>query len=285
MLRADAERLGNPRRDLRPGPHRPRRRRGRRAGRRSAWTGCSWCRPGIRGRSGARSWPHPEQRFAMVELACAGLDGVEVSRVEIDARRAVGDRRHPRAPRRPPGGSCAAARGRRGGEHADLAPARGDPGPGRRSRSSSGRASTRRRPGRAGGSSTSRSPAWTSRRRRSGAGSALGLPIDGLTPPPVVQFIRDEGLYTLALMAQGVGGTVLDEPDRPTRRERRRSAAARSTVAARGGRAEPIGTGDRARARPAGSGRSGRRFWFVLMPAVAVVLAVVGRDRRADPCR
>jgi nicotinic acid mononucleotide adenylyltransferase len=30
-------------------------------------------------------------------------------------------------------------------------------------------------------------------RRRVG----IGLPIDGLTPPAVVDFIRDEGLYTL----------------------------------------------------------------------------------------
>ncbi len=138
----------------------------------------------------------PEQRFAMAELAAGPLEGVEVSRVEIDAagpsvtadtlERLQDDGRElvlllgadavanmPTWRRLDETRDLAAiAVVERAGEHA--AP----PGPGWRfehvtiPRLDVSSSEIRRRVG-------------------------LGLPIDGLTPAPVVKFIRDEGLYTL----------------------------------------------------------------------------------------
>jgi nicotinate-nucleotide adenylyltransferase len=139
----------------------------------------------------------PEQRFAMAELACAGLEGIDVSRVEIDAagpsvtadtlERLEADGRElvlmlgadavanmPTWRRLEETRELAGiAVIERAGEHAVP------PGPGWRfehvtiPRLDVSSSEIRRRVG-------------------------LGLPIDGLTPPSVVKFIRDEGLYTLA---------------------------------------------------------------------------------------
>lgn len=139
----------------------------------------------------------PEQRFAMVERACAGLEGVEVSRVELDhegpsvtadtlerleARerelflllgadavanmptwRRLEETRH----------LATIVVVERAGEHAEP------PGPGWRFEHVT----------------IPRLDVSSSEIRRR---VAAGLPIDGLTPPSVVEFIRIEGLYTLA---------------------------------------------------------------------------------------
>jgi nicotinate-nucleotide adenylyltransferase len=136
------------------------------------------------------------QRFAMVERACAGLDGVEVSRVELDHEgpsvtadtlerlgapgrelflllgadavanmptwRRLEETRH----------LATIAVVERSGEHAEP------PGPGWRFRHVT----------------IPRLDVSSSEIRRR---VAAGLPIDGLTPPSVVEFIRIEGLYTL----------------------------------------------------------------------------------------
>ena len=138
----------------------------------------------------------PEQRFEMAGLACAGIDGLEVSRAELD---------HPgpsvtadtlerlTTPERELFlllGADAVANmptWRRLEETRDLA--------------------TIAVLERAGEHAVPPGPGWrfehvavprldvssSEIRRRMGA----GLPIDGLTPPAVVDFIRDEGLYTL----------------------------------------------------------------------------------------
>jgi nicotinate-nucleotide adenylyltransferase len=138
----------------------------------------------------------PEQRFRMAELACAGIDGLEVSRVELDhpgpsvtadtlERLTAPDRElflllgadavanMPTWRRLEETRDLAAiAVLERAGEHA--AP----PGAGWRFEHVA----------------VPRLDVSSSEiRRRIGA----GLPIDGLTPPAVVDFIRDEGLYTL----------------------------------------------------------------------------------------
>lgn len=137
----------------------------------------------------------PEQRFSMAQLACAGVDDVEVSRVEIDhdgpsvtadtlerlqsadvelflllgadavANMATWRRLEETRD------LAAIAVVERAGEHAVP------PGPGWRFEHVT----------------IPRLDISSSEiRRRVGA----GLPIDGLTPAPVVDFIRDEGLYT-----------------------------------------------------------------------------------------
>ena len=139
----------------------------------------------------------PEQRFAMVALACAGLHGVDVSRAEIDA-----------------GGPSVTADTleRLDGVGRELvlllgADAVANMPTWRRleeTRDLAGIAVVER----AGEHATPPGPGWrfehvtiprldvssSEIRRRVG----LGLPIDGLTPPAVVRYIRDQGLYTLA---------------------------------------------------------------------------------------
>jgi nicotinate-nucleotide adenylyltransferase len=138
----------------------------------------------------------PEQRFQMAELACAGLDGIEVSRVEVDSS----------------GPSVTAdtlERLQAGGRELVLllgADAVANMPTWRRleeTRDLAGIAVVER----AGEHATPPGPGWrfehvtiprldvssSEIRRRVG----LGLPIDGLTPPAVVKFIRDQGLYTL----------------------------------------------------------------------------------------
>ncbi|MGZ4688522.1 MAG: nicotinate-nucleotide adenylyltransferase [Acidimicrobiia bacterium] len=138
----------------------------------------------------------PEQRFEMVQLACNGLDGVEVSRIELDhpgpsvtadtlERLQAPDRElflmlgtdavanMPTWRRLEETRDLAAiAVLERAGEHASP------PGPGWRFEHVA----------------VPRLDVSSSEiRRRVGA----GLPIDGLTPPAVVNFIRRERLYTL----------------------------------------------------------------------------------------
>lgn len=138
----------------------------------------------------------PEQRFAMVELACRDLDGIEVSRVELDA----------------PGPSVTADTLERleadGRELVLLlgADAVANMPTWRRleeTRQLAGIAVIER----AGEHAVPPGPGWrfahvtiprldvssSEIRRRVG----LGLPIDGLTPPAVVDLIRDQGLYTV----------------------------------------------------------------------------------------
>ncbi len=136
-----------------------------------------------------------EQRFAMAELACAGLHGVEVSRVEVDhdgpsvtadtLERLAGDDRElflllgadavsnmPTWRRLEETRDLAAiAVVERAGEHAEP------PGAGWRFEHVT----------------IPRLDVSSSEIRRR---IADGLPIDGLTPPAVVDFIRTEGLYT-----------------------------------------------------------------------------------------
>jgi nicotinate-nucleotide adenylyltransferase len=138
-----------------------------------------------------------EQRFTMATLAGAGLDGVEVSRVELDHRGAsvtADTLERLQAPGRELflllGADAAAnmptwrrleetrhlaavAVVERAGEHADP------PGPGWRFEHVT----------------IPRLDVSSSEIRRR---VAAGLPIDGLTPGPVVDFIRREGLYTSA---------------------------------------------------------------------------------------
>ncbi len=139
----------------------------------------------------------PEHRLEMVERACAGLEGVEASRVEIDepgASVTADTLERLAAPSRelflllgtdavanmPTWRRLEETRDlasiavvERAGEHAEP------PGPGWRfehvtiPRLDVSSSEIRRRVG-------------------------MGLPIDGLTPALVVQFIRDVGLYTLA---------------------------------------------------------------------------------------
>lgn len=85
-------------------------------------------------------------------------------------------------------------------------------------------------------------------------------------------------------MAQSAGGTVLEEPPPGSRRERRHGRPARShrrgDPAADGGEGG-LGGGRHERRQAA----ERRRFWFVLMPAVAVLLAltaVIGASIRSD---
>jgi nicotinate-nucleotide adenylyltransferase len=138
----------------------------------------------------------PEQRFAMVELACKGLDGVEVSRVELDA----------------PGPSVTAdTLERLAGDDRELSLLLGTDAVANmptwrrleETRELAGIAVIER----AGEHATPPGPGWrfehvpiprldvssSEIRRRIG----LRLPIDGLTPPAVVRFIQDQGLYTL----------------------------------------------------------------------------------------
>jgi nicotinate-nucleotide adenylyltransferase len=139
----------------------------------------------------------PEQRFEMASLACVGLVGVEVSRVEIEAEgpsvtadtleRLQADGRELMLLL----GADAVANmptWRRLEETRDLA----------------GIAVVER----AGEHATPPGSGWrfehvtiprldvssSEIRRRVG----IGLPIDGLTPPAVVKYIQDQGLYTLA---------------------------------------------------------------------------------------
>jgi nicotinate-nucleotide adenylyltransferase len=136
-----------------------------------------------------------EQRFAMVELACRELDGIEVSRVELDTEGAsvtADTLERLQAPDRelflmlgadavtnmPTWRRLEDTRAlativvvERAGEHAEP------PGPGWRFEHVT----------------IPRLDVSSSEIRRR---VAAGLPIDGLTPPVVVQFIRDEGLYT-----------------------------------------------------------------------------------------
>jgi nicotinate-nucleotide adenylyltransferase len=139
----------------------------------------------------------PEQRLAMVELACRNLDGIESSRVEVDTEgpSVTADTLERLAD---PGrelslllGADAAANMptwrrldetkelativviERAGEHADP------PGPGWRFEHVT----------------IPRLDISSSDIRARVSG---GRPIDGLTPPEVVQFIREQGLYTLA---------------------------------------------------------------------------------------
>ena len=137
----------------------------------------------------------PEQRLTMVELACRDLGGVEVSRIELDA----------------PGPSVTAETLERlqadGRELVLLlgADAVANMPTWRRleeTRDLAGIAVVER----AGEHARPPGPGWrfehvtiprldvssSEIRRRVG----LGLPIDGLIPPAVVEFIRDEGLYT-----------------------------------------------------------------------------------------
>jgi len=138
----------------------------------------------------------PEQRYTMAERACTGLAGVEVSRVELDHD----------------GPSVTAdTLERLGSDHADLflllgADAVANMPTWRRleeTRELAAIAVVER----AGEHAVPPGPGWrfehvtiprldvssSEIRRRVGA----GLPVDGLTPPSVVDFIRDEGLYTL----------------------------------------------------------------------------------------
>ena len=224
----------------------------------------------------------PEQRFAMVELACAGIDGVEV----VPGRA------------RPPGPSVTAdtlerlqrpdrelflllgadavanmptwrrleetrdlaaiAVVERAGEHAEP------PGPGWRFEHVT----------------IPRLDVSSSEiRRRVGD----GLPIDGLTPPAVVDFIRNEGLYTLAPMAQGAGGTVLDEPP-PGADGTRRKRGPRPDASVAPGRpgAERRRRVRRARARRAGCGPSGAGSGSCSCRSVAVLPRA---DRRRSAWR
>jgi nicotinate-nucleotide adenylyltransferase len=138
----------------------------------------------------------PEQRFAMVELACRELEGIEVSRVELDAGGAsvtADTLERLQAPDRelflmlgadavanmPTWRRLEDTRAlativvvERAGEHAKP------PGPGWRFEHVT----------------IPRLDVSSSEIR---GRVAAGLPIDGLTPPAVVRFIRDEGLYTL----------------------------------------------------------------------------------------
>jgi nicotinate-nucleotide adenylyltransferase len=138
----------------------------------------------------------PEQRFEMASLACTGIDGLEVSRVELDhpgpsvtadtLERLTASERElflllgadavanmPTWRRLEETRDLAAiAVLERAGEHAVP------PGPGWRFEHVA----------------VPRLDVSSSEiRRRIG----LGLPIDGLTPPAVVKFIRETGLYTL----------------------------------------------------------------------------------------
>jgi nicotinate-nucleotide adenylyltransferase len=139
----------------------------------------------------------PEQRLRMVELACRGLDGVEASRVEIDApgasvtadtleRLATPDRElflllgADAAANMPTWRRLEETRTlasvvvvERAGEHADP------PGPGWEFRHVT----------------IPRLDVSSSDIRER---VASGRPIDGLTPREVAQFIRDERLYTSA---------------------------------------------------------------------------------------
>jgi nicotinate-nucleotide adenylyltransferase len=139
----------------------------------------------------------PAQRFEMVELAARGLDGVEVSRVEIDA----------------PGPSVTAdtlERLQAPGVELHLllgADAVANMGTWRRLEETRDLAAIVVVE-RAGEHAVPPGPGWrfehvtiprldvssSEIRRRVGA----GLPIDGLTPPLVAQYIRDHALYTLA---------------------------------------------------------------------------------------
>ncbi len=77
-------------------------------------------------------------------------------------------------------------------------------------------------------------------------------------------------------MAQGVSGSVLDEPAHPTRRERRQKSRPDARSRRGKGTPDPEGRDGGAGARQARRAREERRrFWLVLMPAVAVLLAVV----------
>lgn len=139
----------------------------------------------------------PEHRLEMVERACAGLEGVQASRVEIETAGpsvTADTLERLTAPGRELFlllGTDAVANmptWRRLEETRDLA--------------------TIAVVERAGEHAVPPGPGWrfehvtiprldvssSEIRRRVG----LGLPIDGLTPSRVVQFIRDEGLYTLA---------------------------------------------------------------------------------------
>lgn len=138
----------------------------------------------------------PEQRLAMVELACRDLVGIEASRVEVDAAGpsvTADTLERLTAPERELSlllGTDAAANMptwrrleetralativvvERAGEHADP------PGPGWRFEHVT----------------IPRLDVSSSEIR---ARVRAGRPIDGLTPPEVVQFIREQGLYTL----------------------------------------------------------------------------------------
>lgn len=138
----------------------------------------------------------PEQRLAMVELACRDLVGIEASRVEVDADGpsvTADTLERLTAPERELSlllGTDAAANMptwrrleetralativvvERAGEHADP------PGPGWRFEHVT----------------IPRLDVSSSEIR---ARVRAGRPIDGLTPPEVVQFIREQGLYTL----------------------------------------------------------------------------------------
>jgi nicotinate-nucleotide adenylyltransferase len=137
-----------------------------------------------------------EQRFAMVELACRDLVGIEVSRVELDTEGAsvtADTLERLQAPDRelflmlgadavanmPTWRRLEDTRAfativvvERAGEHAEP------PGPGWQFEHVT----------------IPRLDVSSSEIRRR---VAAGLPIDGLTPTAVVRFIRDEGLYTL----------------------------------------------------------------------------------------
>jgi len=138
----------------------------------------------------------PEQRLAMVELACRDLVGIDASRVEVDAAGpsvTADTLERLTAPERELSlllGTDAAANMptwrrleetralativvvERAGEHADP------PGPGWRFEHVT----------------IPRLDVSSSEIR---ARVRAGRPIDGLTPPDVVQFIREQGLYTL----------------------------------------------------------------------------------------
>lgn len=138
----------------------------------------------------------PEQRLAMVELACRNLTGIETSRAEVDSEgpsvtadtleRLAGPGRElslllgaDAAANMPTWRRLEETRDlativviERAGEHADP------PGPGWRFEHVT----------------IPRLDVSSSEIRARVAG---GRPIDGLTPPVVVQFIREQGLYTL----------------------------------------------------------------------------------------
>ena len=104
------------------------------------------------------------------------------------------------------------ARRGRGRQHADLAPARGDPRPRRRSWSSSGPASTPNRPG----------PGWRFEHvtipRLDVSSSEIRAPGRRRAPDRRAHAAGGGGLHPgrgplhSPLMARGAGGTVLDEP-------------------------------------------------------------------------
>ena len=194
------ERLGVLGRHLRPAPRRASGGRRGAAATSSRSTGSCWSWPTDPGRkTGHRDITPAEDRLAMVAAAAAGLDRIEVSRLEIDRGGPSYTVDTVEELRRSSGPGETASRRRRGprGEPADV-------GARRRAarlvtladRDASGQQASGRRQ-RGGGRSRSAGSEVDVSSSEVRTRLSAGLPVDGLVPAPVVHYIARHGLYAV----------------------------------------------------------------------------------------